>query len=98
MTRPASDTDGKLGKRLRIARERRNISARELDRLARLTEGHTSVIESRKVGVSAATAVSLAGILGVSVEWLVKGESRTDIPHDPEWRDAEKPARRRRSA
>lgn len=97
--RKASEKDGKLGARLRFARERRKLTARDVDRLVGLTVGHTSVIESRaEVGVSAATAVELGRVLGVSVEWLVRGKSREDTPDDPVWVDAEKRARRRKSA
>ncbi len=63
-----------LGVRLREVRGLVGIGARELDRLADTTEGHTSLIESGVVkNVTMATAGKLAGVLGVSLDWLVSG-------------------------
>ena len=61
--------------RLRSARSRLDISARELDRRAGLTEGHTSLMESgKRERLEAATAAKLAQALGVTLDWLVIGE------------------------
>lgn len=50
------------------------LPARELDRIADTTEGHTSLIESGVVkNVTLETAGKLAGALGVSLDWLVSG-------------------------
>jgi transcriptional regulator with XRE-family HTH domain len=60
--------------RLRRARERAEISARELDRLAELAYGHTSLIETRhRPRPEMKTAVKLAGVLGLSLDWLLSG-------------------------
>lgn len=50
------------------------LSARELDRLAEMTEGHTSLLESVVVNVRTDTLAKLARVLGVSIDWLVTGE------------------------
>lgn len=72
-----------LSLRLRRARELAGISARELDRLARLTEGHTSLIESgERSNVEARTATALATTLGLSLDWLITGKGRDPIEAD----------------
>lgn len=50
------------------------LSARELDRLAEMTEGHTSLLESVVENVRTDTLAKLARTLGVSIDWLVTGE------------------------
>jgi transcriptional regulator with XRE-family HTH domain len=67
----ASPSD--IAKRLRLARESVGISARECDRRAGLTEGHTSLVETGTRGIEAPTAAKLAVALGVSLDWLVLG-------------------------
>lgn len=65
-----------FGDRLASARLAKGIaSARELDRLAHIAEGYTSLLESgyRKMP-GARIALRLAEALGVSVEWLVNGD------------------------
>lgn len=55
----------------------RSLSTRELDRLAGLTPGHTSAIETGgRPNVEVRTAGALAGVLGVSLDWLVWGNGR----------------------
>jgi transcriptional regulator with XRE-family HTH domain len=66
-----------LAQRLRRARDASELSARRLDKLAGLTPGHTTLIESgRRLNPTAATAAALARVLGVSLEWLVSGRGR----------------------
>ena len=63
-----------VGVRLNAARSLVDVSARELDRLARTTEGHTSLIESGVVqNTTLETAGKLAGALGVTLDWLLNG-------------------------
>ena len=53
------------------------LSTRELDRLAGITEGHTSLIETgARPNIEARTAASLARVLGVSLDWLVTGAGK----------------------
>lgn len=60
--------------RLRKARGLVDLSARELDRLAGLAEGHTSLIENgTRAAVEAKTAQALARVLGISLDWLIAG-------------------------
>lgn len=55
-----------------------DLGTRELDRLAGLTEGHTSAIETgNRPNVEARTAAALARVLGVSLDWLVTGTGPT---------------------
>lgn len=63
-----------LAERLRWARGLTGLSARDLDRLAHLTPGHTNNIEAgRRKEPSAETVRSLARALGVSCDWLIDG-------------------------
>jgi transcriptional regulator with XRE-family HTH domain len=86
-----------VGVRLQEARKLGSITARELDRLALTTEGHTSLIESGVVqNVTLDTAGKLAGALGVTLDWLVNGTG--DLPTAPSVRLAIEGARSLRSA
>jgi transcriptional regulator with XRE-family HTH domain len=63
-----------VGGRIKQARCLAKIAARELDRLAGITEGHTSLIESGHVAdATSQTLVKIARVLGVSLDWLVSG-------------------------
>jgi DNA-binding Xre family transcriptional regulator len=54
-----------------------DLGTRELDRLAGLTAGHTSAIETgNRPNVEARTAAGLCRVLGVSIDWLVLGDGR----------------------
>lgn len=65
-----------VAERLKHARELVDgLGQRELDRLSTLGMGHVSMIESgRRPNIEGATAVKLARVLGVSVDWLLTGE------------------------
>lgn len=52
------------------------MSARELDRLADISEGHTSLLESVVDDVRATTLAKLSRVLGVDLHWLITGEGR----------------------
>ncbi len=63
-----------LGKRVAEARALGGISAHHLDDLAGLKHGHVSMIESgAKQDVVGKTLDALAGALGVSPTWLLRG-------------------------
>jgi len=63
--------------RLHHLRELANLSARELDRLSRLRQGHTALIEKRASdNLETSTAQALAGVLGVSLDWLIAGDGK----------------------
>lgn len=69
------DSPKTLAERLRWARERAGHSARGLDNLAKITPGHTTLIESgRRADPSGKTLGALALALGVTVDWLLRGE------------------------
>ncbi len=66
-----------LSTRLRDARSLTSLGTRELDRLAGLTEGHTSAIETgTRPNVEARTAAALARVLGVTLDWLIEGTGK----------------------
>lgn len=64
-----------VGSRLRVARERAGISARELDRLARSkSDGLAAKVEKgERPNIEASTAAEYARTLGVSLDWLING-------------------------
>lgn len=64
-----------FGRRVARARAVLDVTARELDRRAALTEGMTSMIEAGDRGrrPTVGTVTALARALGVSPEWLVSG-------------------------
>lgn len=67
-----------LPARLRAARHDAKgaelVSGLELDRLARLCRGHVSAIESgRNKNPSADTLRPIAEVLGISLDWLIRG-------------------------
>lgn len=63
-----------LHERLRRARETAELSQRELSRLAGLSEGTVWFIECRPDKETAQSfVVALADVLGVSLDWLVRG-------------------------
>lgn len=64
-----------IGLRLRIARKKAEVSTKELDRLAELRPGHTWAVENSKSGnADTKTLAKLAGVLGLSLDYLVCGE------------------------
>jgi transcriptional regulator with XRE-family HTH domain len=86
-----------IAERLRRARGIANVGSRELDALAGLAAGHTSMIEGRKrSSIDSDTAVKLARALGVSIDWLVTGEGRE--PTAKTMRAASARARARKAA
>jgi transcriptional regulator with XRE-family HTH domain len=60
--------------RLKRAREMAGLSARALSSLAGLTPSHVSLIEAGQPGIESKTAMKLAGVLGVSLDWLLTGK------------------------
>jgi len=71
-----------LGSRLRATRALvPDLSAKELDRLAALSPGHTTMIElGYRPRVEARTALALADVLGISLDWLLRGSGRSPSP------------------
>jgi len=66
--------DVTLGERLRSARLLAGISTKEVDRLAGTTPGHTWWIESSKGGTEVGTVDKVTKVLGVSLDYLIRGE------------------------
>lgn len=70
-------TPSPIGLRLQEARKLADLPARELDRLAKTTEGHASLIESGVVdNMKLNTLGKLAGVLGVTMGWLIDGAGK----------------------
>jgi transcriptional regulator with XRE-family HTH domain len=57
--------------RLALARSVAGLSSHDLDRLAGLAEGHTSLLENGKRKPAGETAAKLAKALGCSTDWLL---------------------------
>jgi transcriptional regulator with XRE-family HTH domain len=52
------------------------LSARELDRLAGLHQGHVWAIENgHRPNIETDTCIALARVLGVSLDWLLTGDA-----------------------
>lgn len=67
--------DVSIGTRLRSARQLAEISTKELDRLAGVKAGGTWAVENSKTGnAETKTLDRMAGALGVSLDWLVRGD------------------------
>lgn len=75
----SSQPPANAGERLRELRLCAGLSAKELDRLARKTEGHCTAIEN-KIGnrAQANTFAEYARVLGASAGWIAFGEG--EIP------------------
>lgn len=71
-----SDSDpGTLGSRLRYARDLSGLGSRELGRLAGVSEGYPSNIESgARKNVPIEALSGFARVLGLSLDWLVDGQ------------------------
>lgn len=83
--------------RLRATRLRAGLSTRELSRLAGLAESHTALIEAGTIkDIGTSTASALAGVLGCSLDWLVRGQG--EPPSDAELAAAIAAARARLAA
>lgn len=73
---PTPTLPASMGARLRAVREARGLSLRELGRAAEVPHATLSLLENgHQAGCDARAAVALARALGVTVEWLVLGDS-----------------------
>lgn len=94
MSHPPADL-GSLAARLRWLRARTGLTQRGLDWLAGRSYGHTSLIEKAPAGaIRTDTLVDMAGVFGVSLDWLVLGVGPT--PSHARLRRAVEAARARR--
>lgn len=63
-----------LGERLRWAREASGLSQRALSGRAKLSPRHVGLIElDTYKTIEGTTAAQIAGVLGLSLDWLLKG-------------------------
>lgn len=86
-----------VGERLEWVRSIVGLPAREVDRLAGLTENHTRAIE-RKYGtrIQVDTIEKIASAIGVSPSWLSFGDG--DVPTEEQVRTAVEEARKKNAA
>lgn len=69
-----------LAERVKWARSKRGLTGAELDEVADLSCGHTSMIEcGRRETPSIVTISKLARALNVDVAWLINGGKRPEI-------------------
>lgn len=70
-------TPSTIGARIRHVRKQAGIGSKELDKKAKLTPGHTAMIEGREGGgIDATTALKIANALGVDLGWLITGKTK----------------------
>lgn len=66
--------DTRIGERLRKARLLGGLSTRDLDSMSGMAAGHTSMIETgRRNNLEVRTATSIANVLGLTLDWLLRG-------------------------
>ena len=65
----------RAGDRIRTARERRRWTQEQLAGAAGISKGFLSDIENDKRNISSESALRLADALGISLDYLVRGES-----------------------
>jgi|SRR5580704_12250039 hypothetical protein len=81
-----------IAARLKFARTLAHLPAREMDRLAGKTPGHAGLIEARPGSdAMAGTLAAYADVLGLSLDWLVRGQG--DAPTADSVREAVATAR-----
>lgn len=86
-----------LGDRVAHLRTRAELSGSELARLSGLARSHVQLIESgARMALQADTLLALATVLGVSLDWLVRGLGEEPSPETI--RAAVEVARARRAA
>ena len=80
-----------LDERLRMARERKDLSQRELCKQAGLTPAHVAAIESGAIkDPASSTLVQLAAALDCDLKWLATGLG--DPPNERSENEDSKPA------
>jgi transcriptional regulator with XRE-family HTH domain len=74
-----------LGERVRSAREKKQLGVNELDRMLGTSAGYTSRLERGEFdSVGSDRLDALGTALGVSLDWLVRGEpTDTEAPRTP---------------
>ena len=63
------------GDRIKTARERRQWTQEQLAEAARISKGFLSDIENDKRNISSESALKIADALGISLDYLLRGES-----------------------
>jgi transcriptional regulator with XRE-family HTH domain len=97
----APKTPSAFAGRLKKLRTSASISARRLDELAGITQGHTSNIERGVFErVTTSTALALADVLGASLDYLIAGRGAAPAPAEVRsaLRNAERREQRRKGS
>jgi transcriptional regulator with XRE-family HTH domain len=68
-----------LGKRLRVLRTERDLSQRDLAKLARISPNSVSLIERDEISPSVSTLQSLAAALNIKVSYFFDDEVQEDV-------------------
>ena len=72
------------GDRIRAAREKRGWTQEELAQAAQMSKGFLSDVENNNRGISADYALRIADALGVSLDFLMRGEQgKEEIAREP---------------
>lgn len=72
-----------LPERVAVLRKQGGVSASELSSLAGLSPAHVALIErGSRPNITVTTAMAIARVFGVSVEYLVAGEGPAPSPDD----------------
>lgn len=71
-----------MGRRVAETRARKGLTQRELAQKAELSVPFVSEIENDKRNVSSDVLLRLADVLGVSMDYLMKGEVRRETPQE----------------
>ena len=69
-----------LGARLKATCDLVDLSLRELDRLAGLTPGHSRQAVAFNNNPTSQTCIAWARVLGVSLDWLCRGDEHGKPP------------------
>ncbi|MDK2917779.1 MAG: hypothetical protein PWQ37_512 [Candidatus Petromonas sp.] len=63
-----------IGKRIRFARKKQNLTLTDINKLTGLSTGNLSELENDKFMPSANALIALKKILNVSIDWILTGE------------------------
>ncbi len=65
-----------IGTRLKLARNSRNLTIPQVSEKTGISKGNLSIIENDKTKPSADALTLLSDLYGVSVDWVLKGETK----------------------
>jgi transcriptional regulator with XRE-family HTH domain len=71
------------GDRIREIRERRGMNQDQLADAANISKGFLSDVENNKRNISSENLLKIANVLGASIDYLLRGETKTRVPQQP---------------